>query len=142
MLSSRISTHVLIKTFLSFCNQYFNWFMFWMWKNVLASSDTSSRISIKMIDTRRSFLLDRLDSTFNDSDSIDSIDCLSLETIFSWIMIASSADDFCRYDLNWCSLDARLSFWLIQDSVIEILLQMIDRVLNNNEIWKFCIVSE
>jgi hypothetical protein len=38
---------------------------------------------------------------------------LSLETIFSWIMIDSSADDLCKYDSNWYLI---WFSWLIQDN--------------------------
>jgi hypothetical protein len=127
--SSRIFVHVVATEISFFFNQYFNWSRFWIWYDVEVASDSSFISSVEMIDSRRISLIDRFD------DSV-STDCFSLETIFSCIMIASSADDLCRYDSNWCSLDARFSSWLIQDNVIEILLQMIDRVLNNNDVLR------
>jgi hypothetical protein len=127
--SSRILVHVVTTETSSFFNQYFNWSRFWIWYDVEIASDSSSISSVEMIDSRRVFLIDRFD------DSV-STDCILLETNFSCIMIALSADDLCRYDSNWCSLDARFFSWLIQDNVIEILLQMIGRVLNNNDVLR------
>jgi hypothetical protein len=95
-----------------------------MWYEVEAASDSSFISSVEIIDSRRVSLIDR----FDDSDSIDSIDCLSLEAIFSWIMILRSAESYAKYasQINvW--FDVWFSSWLIQDNVIEIFLQMIDR---------------
>jgi hypothetical protein len=77
-----------------------------------------------MTDSRRIFLIDRLDDS-------DSTDCLFLRAIFSWIMIASSADDLCRYNSNKRFVIRIDTSWLIQDNVF---LQIIDRILNNNKI--------
>ncbi len=81
--SFRIFFHAVAIEISFFFNQYFIWSRFWMWYEIEAASDSSSISSVEITDSRRIFLIDR----FNDSDSIDSIDCLSLETIFSWIMI-------------------------------------------------------
>jgi hypothetical protein len=108
-----------------------------MWYEIKAASSSSFISSVEITDSRRVSLIDR----FDDSDSIDSTDCLSLKTIFSWIMIAFFVDDLCKYDSKLCLI----SFWLIQDNVIEIFLQIIDRNAQTStitEFWEFFIVSE
>jgi hypothetical protein len=95
-----------------------------MWYEVEAASNSSFISFVEITDSRRISLIDR----FDDSDSIDSIDCLFLETIFSWIMILLSAESYAEYASRvnaW--FDVWFSSWLIQDNVIEIFLQMIDR---------------
>jgi hypothetical protein len=97
------------KTFSSLFNQYFNWSIFRTWWKVLAFSDSSSKISIKVIDARRLFLINRLD----DFNSIDSIDCLFWKTIFSWIMILFSAESYAEYAsrINALWLDLMFFDW-------------------------------
>jgi hypothetical protein len=75
-----------------------------------------------MTDSRRTSLIDRFES----SVSTDAIDCLSFDAIFSWIMILLQMiyADTTRIRA-W--FDVWFSSWLIQDNVIEIFLQMIDR---------------
>jgi hypothetical protein len=105
--SFRMFVHVVATEVSFFFNQYFNWSKFWIWYDVEAASNSSfiSFVEI-MIDSRRVSLIDRF-------DDFDSTDCLSLKTIFSCIMIVSYADDFCRYDSNWCLIR---SSWLIQNN--------------------------
>ncbi len=106
--SSRIFVHAVTIEISFFFNQYFNWSRFWMWYDVEAASDSSSISSVEMTDSRRTSLIDRLKS----SASTDATDCLFLETIFSWIMIAFSADDLCRYESNKCVV-TRIETWFL-----------------------------
>jgi hypothetical protein len=64
-----------------------------MWYEIEAASDSSFISSVEITDSRRVSLIDR----FDDSDSIDSIDCLSLKAIFSWIMILLFAESYAKY---------------------------------------------
>ncbi len=131
--SSCMFVHVVATEALFFFNQYFNWFKFWIWYDVETASNLSSILSVKMTNSRRIFLFDRL----KNSASIDAIDCFFFETIFSWIMIllqmiyANTTRIYAWFDLF---------YWFKITS--EIFLHMIDKELNNDKIWKFCIVFE
>ncbi len=103
--SSRMFVHVVTIKASFFFNQYFNWSKFWIWYDVEAASNSFFISFIKRSDSRRISFIDR----FDDSDSTD---CLFLKTIFSCIMIAFSADDFCRYDSNKYAV-IRVETWFL-----------------------------
>jgi hypothetical protein len=123
---------VAIKTSFFF-NQYFNWFKFWIWYDVEVALNSFSISSVKMIDFRRTFFIDQL----KNFALIDAINYLFFETIFSRIMIllqmiyTNTTRIYAWFDLlDWFKITSR------------IFLQMIDRKLNNDKIWKFCIDFE
>jgi hypothetical protein len=71
---------------------------------------------------------------------------------FDWLLVFRnnflvnhdfSADYLCRYDSNWCFLDAWFFSRLIQNKIIKSFCKWSTEILEiNNKIWEFCIVSK